>query len=158
MVARLLEASYPALMTAGYEPGVLGPAMTLLIRPSPALLGSGTFFVAETGEGTTVGCGGWTPERPGKGDVTAGLGHIRHFAIDPAHTGRGVGRSLYNACASQARVREIERFECYASLNAEGFYAALGFERIEPVVIAITDEISLPAIRMIRSVGNASAA
>lgn len=151
-VGGLLKASYPALMPAGYEPGVLDAAMPVLTRPNPLLLDSGTFFLVETRDGEAVGCGGWTAERPGKADVVAGLGHIRHFAIHPGHTGRGVGRWLYEACVHQARREGIRRLECYASLNAEGFYAALGFERIRQVDIQLGSRIALPAVWMTRSI------
>lgn len=151
-VSRLLESSYSVLLRRHYPKALLDAALPMLKRANPTLLDCGTFFVAESDEGATLGCGGWTRERPGKGNTAARLAHMRHFATDPGHTRRGIGRALYKACEDQARHAGIKRFECYASLNAEGFYAALGFERIEIIDLELADRATLPAVWMTRSI------
>lgn len=151
-ISSLFAASYGSLMRGAYEPALLDAALPLMTRANPLLLAWGTFFVAETGD-ATVACGGWTRVRPGRGDVVRGLGHVRHFATHPAHTGLGIGRSLYQACEKQALAAGIERFECYASINAEGFYAALGFQALARITVPLNDEIRLPAVHMNRAIG-----
>ncbi len=47
-VTALLEASYPALMQQDYDRDVLSDALPALIRASPELLRSGTYYVAES--------------------------------------------------------------------------------------------------------------
>ncbi|GJD63816.1 GNAT family N-acetyltransferase [Methylobacterium frigidaeris] len=125
-VTAVLAASYPVLMAASYEADTLTWALPLMVRANPALLASGRFHLAEVPDGI-VGVGGWTPERPGTGEIEPGLGHVRHFAVHPAWIGRGVGRRVFAACRSQAQGGGVSAFECYASLNAEPFYRALGF-------------------------------
>ena len=149
-VSALLEVSYPLLMAPDYDTTVLAAALPGMIQANPALLSSGTYFVAETDASLMVGCGGWTPERPGSGEVTAGLGHIRHFATHPDWLGRGIGRSIYACCEAQARDAGIQRLECYASLNAEGFYAALGFEPVRRIVVPMAGDLTFPALLMRR--------
>lgn len=151
-ISHLFAVSYGTLMRAAYEAAVLEAALPLMTRANPLLLASGTFFVADTA-GNVVGCGGWTRARPDRGDVERGLGHVRHFATHPDHTGLGIGRVLYEACEKQALAAGVERFECYASLNAEGFYSALGFEALARIDVPLNDEIRLPAVRMIRAIG-----
>jgi GNAT superfamily N-acetyltransferase len=151
-VTGLLEASYPVLMRKGYDQPVLSAALPAMTRANPALLSSGTYYVAETERRRIVGCGGWTLERPGTGEIEPGLGHVRHFATHPDWIGRGVGRSIYAACARAARAADVTRFECYSSLNAEGFYAALGFVAVRPVDIRLGPNIVLPSILMRRSI------
>lgn len=151
-VSELFEASYSVLLQGHYQRAELEAALPLLTRANPMLLASGTFFVANSVQASVVGCGGWTRERPGKGDTDSRLAHIRHFAIDPGYTRRGIGRALYEACETQARRAGIERFECYASLNAEGFYVALGFERIETIDLELAGGKTLPAVWMTRSI------
>jgi GNAT superfamily N-acetyltransferase len=97
-----------------------------------------------------VGCGGWNRERPGTGDVEPGTGHLRHFATHPAWTKRGIGRAIYARCEADARAAGIRVLECYASLNAEGFYAALGFERIRSITLDLAPGIGPPAVLMRR--------
>ena len=148
----LLEASYPTLMPPGYDAAVLAAALPLMTRANPALLSSGTYFLAESVDGLTVGCGGWTRERPGSGEVAPDLAHIRHFATHPEWIGRGVGRALYSRCAREARAAGARRLECYASLNAEGFYAALGFKSLERIEVPMGAGATLPSLLMARSI------
>ena len=151
-VSALLEASYPALMQQDYDRDLLSAALPALIRASPELLQSGTYYVAESRSLDVVGCGGWTCERPGQGDVEAGLGHIRHFATHPNWLGHAVGRSIYNVCEQQARSVGVKCFECYSSLNAEGFYARLGFEFVRRMNLPFGPHISLPSVVMRRRI------
>lgn len=146
-VGRLLSRSYPALMAEAYAPGILDVALPLMTRAHPGLLASGRFGLIEGPDGP-IGCGGWSREALGSGEITPGLGHIRHFAVDPIHLGAGHGRSLYAWCARGARTEGIARFLCYASLNAEGFYAALGFERVEATSVMLAGTTAFPVVLM----------
>ena len=151
-VTELLEASYPALMRNAYEAGALELALPLITKANPALLSSGTFYVAETEAGEVVGCGGWTWERPGTGKVSKGLAHIRHFATHPNHTGQGIGKAIYGLCEQEARSSGVSTFECYSSLNAEGFYAALGFERVKRIKVPMKRGFRFSSIQMMRDI------
>src|SRR5215217_7069480 len=124
-IGTLLRASYPSLMPSGYSAAVLARALPLIVRASPALLRSGTYYLAEGPGRALAGCGGWTFERPGAAGapIDPTLGHIRHFATHPDWIRRGVGRALFDRCVADARVAGVQRFECYASLVAEPFYA-----------------------------------
>lgn len=151
-VSRLLRASYPVLMKADYDDAVLNAALGSMTRANPELLGSGTYYVAQSRDRRVVGCGGWTHERPGSRELQPGLAHIRHFATHPDWTGRGIGRSLYTLGEGEARLVGVRCFECYASLNAEGFYAALGFARISRTEIPMGEGVRLPSILMRKSI------
>ena len=147
-VDTLLQASYPRLMASSYEAESLAPALKLMTKANPALLRSGTYYVAELPTALAVGCGGWTLERPGTATVEPHLGHIRHFATHPDWTGRGIGRAIYRLCESTARSAGVRVFECYSSLNAEKFYSALGFERIREIDIEFRPNVLLRAVLM----------
>jgi GNAT superfamily N-acetyltransferase len=84
-------------MKAGYDAFFLSAALPLMTRANPTLLQSGTYYLSETQDGTIIGCGGWTFERPGGGEVVPGLVHIRHFATHPDWIGRGIGTALVRA-------------------------------------------------------------
>jgi N-acetylglutamate synthase-like GNAT family acetyltransferase len=151
-ISAILQNSYPALMQAAYEPDVLVRALPLIVHANPALLRSGSYFVAEQ-DSHAVGCGGWTCEAPGTGDITSGLGHLRHFGTRAAAAGRGIGRMIYDRCAQQARANGIEAFLCFANLNAVPFYAALGFAEVERRDIPLAAGVFLPAMVMRRTLG-----
>lgn len=145
-VSALLTRSYPVLMRDAYPPEVLAAALPLMTRANPALLASGRYLLAETADGTLVGSGGWSEEEPGTKRREPGLGHIRHVAVDPAHTGAGIGRAIIARCAETALADGISLFECHSSLNAEAFYAALGFRRVRPIEVSIA--VPFPSILM----------
>ncbi len=147
-VGALLRASYPILMKSAYHEVLLAPALQLMTRANPALLASGTFYVAEAQDGSVVGCGGWTLERPGGDAVEAMRGHIRQFGTHPDWTKRGIGRAIYRLCEADARSAGIASFECDASLNAERFYLALGFERICKRNVELSAGVVLPGVAM----------
>ena len=151
-VSDLLSRSYPVLMAPAYPADLLAQALPVMTRANPALLASGHYAVIESEDGTFAVCGGWSRERPGSGEVTPGLAHIRHFAIDPAYLRRGLGRRLYDWCAHAARGEDMTAFECHSSLNAEPFYCALGFARVGTLNIDF-GPCALPAIVMTRKIG-----
>lgn len=151
-VSKLLKASYPVLMTESYEPAVLAAALPLMTQANPKLLSSGTFYLCESKDQHIVGCGGWTRERPGSGEVIPERGHIRHFATHPDWVGRGIGRAIYDRCEEEARLAGIRQFECFASLNAEGFYASLGFETVGRIEVQMAPDLTFPSILMERAI------
>lgn len=150
-VSELLRVSYPRLMRPAYDAAQLAPALELMTKANPALLSSGTFYLAELVTGLLVGCGGWTPEQPGTQRVEPGLGHIRHFAVHPDWTRRGIGRSILTACTDAARVAGVRTFECYSSLNAENFYGALGFVSIRELEIELKPSMMFRGVLMRRN-------
>lgn len=150
-VDALLATSYPLLMSPGYDAAILAAALPYMTRSNPTLLSSGTYYLATSATGNVVGAGGWTRERPGSGEVVPELGHIRHFATHPDWVGRGVGRAIFGRCVEAARAAGIKRFECSASLNAEGFYAALGFNRTRYIEVPMGPVTTFPGALMMRS-------
>ena len=120
----------------------------MMTRAQPSLLESGTYYVAETTDGLVVGCGGWTRERPGSGEVQPGLGHVRHFGVHPAWARQGIGSLIYHRCVADAKAARVERFECFSSLNGEAFYSALGFTSLEHIDLKMSEDIVLRSIRM----------
>jgi N-acetylglutamate synthase-like GNAT family acetyltransferase len=118
----------------------------------PGLLESGSYYVAVTSNGAIVGCGGWTKERPETGEITAKVGHIRHFGVHPDWTRRGVGKALYTRCELDARDAGLSQFECYSSLNGEPFYAALGFKRLAEIELDMFDGLRFPSVHMVADI------
>lgn len=151
-VSRLLERSYGELMAGHYPAHLLASALPFITKANPALLESGRYALIEDEDGALLAAGGWSAERPGSREVEAGLAHIRHFAVHPAKVRYGLGRRLYDWCATAARDRAFTRFECHSSRNAETFYAALGFKRVGERPIALAPDVVIPAIVMTKEI------
>jgi N-acetylglutamate synthase-like GNAT family acetyltransferase len=128
-VGALLLASFSSLLSGHYDREMLDMALPLLTRANTTLLASGSYYVAESEAGALVGCGGWSTAPPGSGDIVQGEGHVRHFAVHPSWSGRGIGTSLLARCFVDAGL-VVRTLYCYSSLNAEPFYKARGFGAI----------------------------
>jgi GNAT superfamily N-acetyltransferase len=148
----VLSASFPQLLKGAYSESLLAAVLPALTRANPVLLACGTFYVAENAQGQIVGCGGWTHEKPGSTEVVEGTVHIRLFALHPDWSGRGIGRRIYEHCEKQVRETPATIFECYSTLNAEPFYAAMGFRTVGPLEVMMGGNILFPALLMRRSI------
>ena len=150
-VSDLLSASYPVLLAQDYDPRLLSAALPLMTNANPRLLASGTYYVAVTGGGAVIGCGGWTAEAPGGGESKPGIGHIRHFAVHPDWTRRGVGLALLNRCIEEAQSRSVGTLECFSTLTAESFYRSAGFVAVGAIDVPMSPAVALPSLLMRRS-------
>lgn len=147
-VGALLAASYPTLLASHYERDILDRALPFMTKANPTLLASGAFYVAQSGKGELIGCGGWSLEAPGTAKVVRGEAHIRHFATHPGWTRRGVARSIMNRCYLDAKARDVSKLHCCSTFAAENFYESLGFKSVAATNIALDSEVSFPAILM----------
>ena len=139
--------SYPKLLKASYPPSVMVTAVPLIARANPALIGSGTYYVAELSDGRIVGAGGWTPVR-----YRAATAEIRHLVVDWRHQRQGIGRRLMMGIFAEAQVRGVRRFEAKATRTAVSFYAAMGFDDLGEVAVPLRPGIDFPAVMMRRVV------
>lgn len=149
-ITALLQASYSVLLATHYDADLLARLLPLMARANDRLLASGTYYVAERGA-DLVGCGGWSHERPGTGEVVPGLAHIRHVAVHPGHARAGIGRALMDHCFRAARTDGVTRLECYSSLNAVDFYRAAGFEISGPIDAEI-GAVKMPSVVLHREI------
>ena len=145
-VSILLEISYSRLLASSYDGNTLEQALPFMVKANPTLLASGTYHVAEVEPGTLVGCGGWTPTKPGSGEIVEGEGHIRHFAVHPDWINRGIGTALLTRCITDAGSIGIHKLHCSSTLNAEPFYRASGFRTIGLIDVRIGPDIEFPAV------------
>jgi predicted N-acetyltransferase YhbS len=70
--------------------------------------------------------------------------------VHPDWTRRGIGRAIFSFCERAARAAGVIAFECYSSLNAERFYAALNFKRVRELDIELQPHVFLRAVLMRR--------
>lgn len=146
----LFRASYGQLLKQHYDAAVLEAALPSLLLTSPRLLNSGTFFVAEAGEGEIVAAGGWTQATPFGGVGPREIGHMRRVAVHPDHTRRGIGSVLLGHILDNARLTGVERMCCLSTLSARAFYEAQGFAASGEVELALKPGVHLPAVQMAR--------
>jgi GNAT superfamily N-acetyltransferase len=150
----LLQRCYPRLLAGDYPPSVMVLALPIITRARPDLLASGRYFLALGAAGGLLGAGGWSVGAPGPSgqpkaaDKPARIGHVRHFATDPAAVRQGVGRAVMAEVFRDAKAAGITTMECLSTRTAVPFYTNLGFEVMGPVDVLLRAGIVFPAVRM----------
>ncbi len=165
-IESLLRTSYENLLAKDYDSKLLEIALPRLCSTRPELLCSSTWYVAEHPEtGAILGCGGWTPQSPMQND--GDTPHLRHFATHPDYTRQGIARALWERTwkdwcdyydsttehhgrSDGHPPRPRPDMEVFSTLTAESFYASLGFQKIQDVIIPLSDDCPFPSILMRR--------
>ncbi|WP_114283949.1 GNAT family N-acetyltransferase [Candidatus Halocynthiibacter alkanivorans] len=148
-VSSLLTQSCPVLLKARYAEETLKRVLPLITRCQPALLTSGTYYVAER-EGVLVAAGGWTWNAPGGGVGPVDLAHIRHVVTDHRLVRQGIGRQLMGRALAEGAMAGVRAFSCFSTLTAEPFYKALGFRTVGTVDIRLEPGNFMAAVEMRR--------
>jgi N-acetylglutamate synthase-like GNAT family acetyltransferase len=146
-IEALLNRSYSVLMAQVYVPEVLALALPFMTKANPALVRSGRFYVADDAA-SVVGCGGWSFDVPGSGAITEKLAHARHFAVDPGHAGKGIGRAIFEQSARDALAAGATRIQAFSSLNAEPFYERMGLRRMDLIRVPMGAGVEFPVALM----------
>ena len=140
------------------------------IVASRAVMGLDTQLIVDRGyilvesAGRLAGCGGWSARATLYGgdhstalrdatllDPAHDAARIRAMFTDPDFARRGVGRLILALCEDAARAAGFTRAEMMATLAGEPLYAACGYAPVERVGAAPVDGVSVPLIRMGKS-------
>jgi GNAT superfamily N-acetyltransferase len=174
----LIAASVRGLQTRDYSPEQLEGALGTVYGVDTQLISDGTYFVAEAmessssaeshGAGTAAailaGCGGWSKRKTlFGGDQFAGredslldpakdAAKIRAFFVHPTWARRGVGGKILEACEAAAVAAGFRRLEMGATLTGVPFYRVKGYVEIEAVEAPLGNGLTLPIVRMGKSV------
>ncbi len=158
----LIPASVRALSRGYYTPEQTESAIRHVFGVDTQLITDRTYFVA-TADGEPVGCGGWSRRSTlfGGDQMKSGPdplldpgtepARIRAFFVRPGWARRGVGSRILQACLEAARLEGFRSLELAATLPGEPLYRAFGFETRERLDTVLADGVSVPFIRMSRS-------
>jgi GNAT superfamily N-acetyltransferase len=167
VLERLIEASVRALGANYYSPQQIESSLTHVFGVDTQLVTDGTYFVVEA-EGQIAGCGGWSKRRTLYGgdkmkgaeddllDPQTEPSRIRAFFVHPDFARRGIGKMLLDACENAARQAGFSALELAATLPGEPLYAACGFHAVERIEVTLPDGVSVPIVRMGKSIAPAA--
>ena len=93
-----------------------------------------------------LGVGGWSPD-----SLDHRVAWLRYLFVHPDAIGHGVGRRLVEAAEASARAAGRGQLRVWSSLNAVGFYRALGYRSIRRAAVPLSAEIDLDYVLMTRS-------
>ena len=115
------------------------------------LLDTGIFFVAESGE-RLVGVAGWTED-----SREPDCAWPRYVFVAPEAGGLGIGRELMTAVEGSVHAAGRVRLQLFASLNAVGFYRALGYRAIRPARWPLRGGIEMEHLLMAKELAGGKA-
>jgi putative acetyltransferase len=143
-VALLQERSIMAFSAPVYGEAKARAWARLGVQFRHDLLGEGGFWVAER-QGGIVGVGGWSPD-----GLEPDLAWLRYLFVHPQAARRGIGRRLVEQAEASAHAAGRPRVHVWASLNAVGFYQALGYRRQRRARWPIQVGVDLDNVLMIK--------
>jgi GNAT superfamily N-acetyltransferase len=169
----LIEASVRGLQARDYSPLQLEKALETVYGVDTQLISDRTYFAAEEMEDFVepsrapllVGCGGWSRRKTLYGgdqfaaredsllDPATDAAKIRAFFVHPAWARRGIGSMILEACEAAAQAAGFRRLEMGATLTGVPFYRTKGYVELEAVEAALGEGLTLPIVRMGKSVG-----
>ena len=122
-----------------------------------------TYFIVER-DGVVAGCGGWSWRATLYGgddsavarqseplDPATDAARIRAMYTNPDFARQGVGKLIIALCEGAARANGFGRAEMMATLSGEPLYHACGYREVERIVSAPVDGVTVPLIRMAKS-------
>jgi GNAT superfamily N-acetyltransferase len=156
----LLQASYETLLQSDYSDSCLTNCLPLITVAQRQLLTCGTWYVVlhpETGQ--MVGCGGWTARPPttssnpnAANNATTVVPHLRHFAVHPSFTRKGIASLLWEHSLASIRssMGGVPAMEVFSTLTAEPFYMSCGFQTVGCMEVELKKDLFFPCILMRR--------
>jgi GNAT superfamily N-acetyltransferase len=158
----LIPVSVRALQARHYSSAQMEAALGPVFGVDRQLIRDGTYFVVEH-DTQIVGCGGWSKRRSLYGsdrdrvepdlelDPKRDVARVRAFFVHPTWARRGIGRSIMAVCERAIIAADFGAVEIVATLAGEPLYASFGYGVVERYEIAMAGGLSLPVVRMIKS-------
>lgn len=178
VLQKLIAESVRGLSVGFYTPEQIETALAEMFGVDTQLIDDQTYYIIE-GEHGPAAAGGWSGRKTlfggshfkHSGNPHASAAHagdprldpateparIRAFFVHPDYARRGLARQLFNTCARAAHQAGFRQFELMATMPGRPLYTALGFNDVEAVELPMTGGVSLPLMRMSRSIDGESA-
>ena len=160
----VIEASVRGLQANDYSPAQIEGALNSVYGVDSQLIADGTYFVAETQQGSEapqiVACGGWSKRKTLYGgdqfaaredsllDPALDAAKIRAFFVHPQWARHGFGTLILEACENAAIAAGFRRLEMGATLSGVSFYRARGYIAFENQAVPLANGQVLPIVRM----------
>lgn len=166
ILTKLIDSSVRELQHKDYSQAQIDSALRTVYGVDSQLINDGTYFVAEVvGEPPLiVGCGGWSKRKTLYGgdqyaaredsllDPTTDAAKIRAFFIHPEWVRLGIGSRILEACEEAAIAGGFRRLEMGSTLTGVALYSAKGYASAGDMEVPLENGLSLPIVRMTKSV------
>ena len=160
----LIDISVRVLQREDYSMEQLEAALGTAYGVDTQLIADRTYYVVEAlhaADGPVkAACGGWSMRKtlygsdhgPYRDNAMLDPAHhaakIRAFFVHPDWTRRGLATLILKTCEDVAYARGFRRFEMGATLTGVPMYAARGYAEIERIAVPLPNGLTLPVVRM----------
>ena len=170
VLQQLIARSIRALGAGDYSQEQIDAALRGAFGVDSGLIRDGTYFVAVTGTGDIVACGGWSRRRTLFGsderadrdesnlDPRTDAAKIRAFFVDPAHARRGIGRALLERSEAEAMSEGFSLFELMATLPGMRLYEQFGYQAGGSVAYPLPGGLTIRFVPMTKRADTAARA
>jgi hypothetical protein len=164
-LSELILLSSRTLQVPYYSAAQIDAALGPIFAVDRQLIRDCTYFVIEQNS-TIIGCGGWSKRKSLYGgdsecpteddllDPKFDAARIRAFFVHPSWARRGIGKSILKACEQAIVSAQFYKADLVATLAGEPLYAAFGYSAVERYEIPMANGLSLPVVRMSKSLAN----
>jgi GNAT superfamily N-acetyltransferase len=166
----LIPRSAHVLQALWYTREQIDGALGTVFAVDRQLIDDRTYFVIAR-DAAIVGCGGWSRRKTlfggDRGRVAAEdtlldparePARIRAFFIDPSYARQRLGSVLLERCEGAAGDAGFRALELVATLAGVPLYAHAGFCEVERFDIALANGLTMPAVRMRKSLAQSAPA
>lgn len=163
----LIELSVRVLQKDDYSREQIDAALGTALGVDTQLIRDRTYYAAETqsvaGEKSIVACGGWSRRKTLFGsdhgpyresallDPRTDAARIRAFFVHPDWVRLGIATRILEKCETVAMAEGFQRFEMGATLTGVPLYLVRGYSVIENVLVPLPGGLTLPVVRMGKS-------
>lgn len=166
---KLIELSVRVLQQRDYSADQIDAALGTALGVDTQLVADRTYYAAESkvasSEKMIVACGGWSRRKTLFGsdhgpyresaflDPKVDAAKIRAFFVHPEWIRMGIATKILETCEEVAMKEGFQRFEMGATLTGVPMYLARGYAVIERIEVPLAGGLTLPVVRMGKSVG-----
>ncbi len=160
-IAKLIPLSVRGLQAQYYSPAQMEAAIGSAFGVDEQLIRDRTYFVAETEDGSVVGCGGWSKRQTLYGshhhhairddselDPARDAARVRAFFVHPEWARRGIAGLILETCEQDIRAAGFSRIELAATLPGVPFYEATGYSLGEREEVPLPGGLTLGIVHM----------
>ncbi len=164
----LIGVSVQVLQREDYSAEQLEAALGTAYGVDTQLIADRTYYIVEAlgdASGPVMAvCGGWSMRKTLYGsdhgpyrdnsqlDPARDAAKIRAFFVHPDWTRRGLATLILKTCEDVAYARGFRRFEMGATLTGMPMYAVRGYAEIERIEVPLPNGLTLPVVRMGKTV------
>lgn len=165
----LIEVSVRVLQRGDYSREQIEAALGTALGVDTQLVADRTYYLAEGalpgGVKEIVACGGWSRRKTLYGsdhgpyresallDPRTDAAKIRAFFVHPEWVRMGIATRILETCEQAAMSEGFRRFEMGATLTGVPMYRARGYAEMERIEVPLTGGLTLPVVRMGKTVG-----